>query len=278
VALWPDRKEDQERVAWAERKSRLPWVLSASRRTDMVGCFPQVLADRLRTFRPEEVHSVVLWTKTPQNIRAEGSLKEILSQFKQIYLHLTITGMGGGEFEPMIPPWQKTVEQIPSLIAFVKSAARITWRFDPILTVSGRGKKFSNFDLFPILINRIAPLGIPSCRVSWVSPYAKVLRRLAGQGWELVAEGKEERAEQRKKLEEEAKRYGMALHFCAMEGFPVSRCIDGGLLSRLHPDGRKCSQAKAKGQRAHCGCTESLDIGWYSLRCAHRCLYCYACP
>ena len=276
--LGPVRKEKQDRVARGERKSGLPWVLSASRRTDMVGCFPHVLTDRLRSFRPEEVHSLVLWTKNPGNILAEGPLKEILLQFKQIYIHLTITGMGGGEFEPMIPLWQTTVEQIPLLIRFVKSPARITWRFDPILTVSGKGKRFSNFDLFPILVHRIAPLGIPSCRVSWVSPYPKVVRRLAGKGWELVAETEEERAAQAQKLKEEAERYGMALHFCAMEGFPVSRCIDGGLLRQLHPDGRECSQAKAKGQRVHCGCTESLDIGWYSLRCAHQCLYCYACP
>ncbi len=257
---------------------RLPCILSASRRTDMVGCFPDVLADRLRTFRMEEVHSLVLWTKDPQNILAAGPLREILSQFRQIYLHLTITGMGGGEFEPMIPPWRKTVEQIPLLIEFLKGAARVTWRFDPILTVSGRGTRYSNFDLFPILVNRIAPLGIRSCRVSWVSPYPKVVRRLGERGWELVVETKEERAEQGEKLVQEARRYGMALHFCAVEGYPVSRCIDGGLLTQLHPDGRQCSQVRAKGQRERCGCTESLDIGWYSLRCRHKCLYCYACP
>jgi hypothetical protein len=271
-------KKRQDRAPREENKMGLPCVLSASRRTDMVGCFPHVLAERLRTFRPEEVHSLVLWTKAPQNILAEGELRDVLSKFQQIYLHLTITGMGGEEFEPMIPPWQKTVEQIPSLIEFVKVASRITWRFDPILTVSGGGVRYSNFDLFPILADRIAPLGIRSCRVSWVSPYPKVVRRLARKGWELVAETKEERAEQGKKLVQEAKRYGMDLHFCAVEGFPVSRCIDGNLLTQLHPDGRECSQIKAKGQRGHCGCTESLDIGWYSLRCGHKCVYCYACP
>jgi hypothetical protein len=273
-----DRRKRQDRVSPEENKTGLPCVLSASRRTDLVGCFPHILADRLRTFRPEEVHSLVLWTKNPQNILAEGPLRQMLLKFRQIYLHLTITGMGGGEFEPMIPPWQKTVEQIPRLIEFLKSSARITWRFDPILSVSGRGKRYSNFDLFPLLADRIAPLGIGNCRVSWVSPYPKVVRRLAHKGWELIAEGAEPRTDQAKKLEREAKRRGMALYFCAVEGFPVSRCIDGNLLTQLHPDGRECSQVKARGQRAHCGCTESQDIGWYSLRCRHGCLYCYACP
>jgi hypothetical protein len=72
--------------------------------------------------------------------------------------------------------------------------------------------------------------------------------------------------------------YGMEVHFCSMEGFPVSRCIDGDLLSRLHPDGLNCSRQKARGQRPLCGCTQSLDIGWYSLKCGHGCLYCYATP
>ena len=253
-------------------------VLSASRRTDLVGCYPHVLVERLKEYPPEVVHSVVIWTKNPRNMVEEGPLKRTLEGYRQVFVHLTITGMGGGEFEPLIPPWEKTVEMLGPLGELVRDPARISWRFDPILEVENRGKKYSNFDLFPLLASAIAPWGIKSCRVSWVSPYKKVLARLGKKGWRLIprdAEGRKSQADQLKRI---AEIWGLNLYFCSVEGFPVSRCIDGELLSHVHPDDLPCSKEKARGQRQQCGCTESLDIGWYSLCCRHGCLYCYATP
>jgi len=253
-------------------------VLSASRRTDLVGCFPKVFEERLREYPPGAVHSLVVWTKNPRNLLIGGGLREVLQKYSQIYLHLTITGMGGGEFEPLIPSWKETVGMIGPLVELVKDPGRISWRFDPILEVESRKKTYSNFDFFPQLCAAIAPLGIKTCRVSWVSPYKKVLGRLAGRGWSLVSEDREKRKKQAEGLKTVAKTHGMEVFFCSMEGFPVSRCIDGELLSRIHPDGLICSREKAKGQRPLCGCTHSLDIGWYSLKCRHGCAYCYATP
>jgi hypothetical protein len=253
-------------------------VLSASRRTDLVGCYPQFLRERLLEYPPESVHSIVIWTKNPRNMIAEGPLQRMLRNYRQIFVHLTITGMGGGEFEPMIPPWDDTVGMIGPLIDLVGDPRRITWRFDPILEVEGHEKTYSAFDLFPRLASAISPWGIRTCRVSWVSPYKKVLARLAKKGWRLIPSDLWGRRKQAEQLQQTAAAQGMSLFFCSMEGFPVSRCIDGGLLSQIHPDGLPCSQEKARGQRQLCGCTESLDIGWYSLRCKHGCLYCYACP
>jgi hypothetical protein len=253
-------------------------VLSASRRTDLVGCFPNVLEERLREYPPEAVHSLVIWTKNPRNLVVEGSLKEVLKRYRQIYIHLTITGMGGGEFEPLIPPWEETVGMIGPLVELVKDPGRMSWRFDPILEVESRGRSYSNFPSFSPLCAAIAPLGIKTCRVSWVSPYKKVLRRLAASGWSLVSEDRERRKKQVEKLNTVARTHGVEVFFCSMEGLPVSRCIDGELLSRIHPDGLGCSREKGRGQRPLCGCTHSLDIGWYSLKCGHGCVYCYATP
>jgi hypothetical protein len=253
-------------------------VISASRRTDLVGCYPQVLVERLQDYPPDRVHSVLIWTKNPQNLVARGSLKKSLTNYRQLFIHLTITGMGGGEFEPMIPPWEETVGMVGPLIDLVGDPRRISWRFDPILEVEGEGRVYSNFSLFPRLVEEIAPLGIKSCRVSWVSPYKKVVARLAGKGWNLLLADPQKRRRQARELEQIASSHGMKVYFCSMEGFPVSRCIDGEFLSEIHPDGLGCSREKAKGQRPLCGCTQSLDIGWYSLRCRHGCLYCYACP
>jgi hypothetical protein len=253
-------------------------VISASRRTDLVGCYPEELVERLQEFSPESVHSLVIWTKNPRNMIVEGPLKKVLKEYRQIYVHLTITGMGGGEFEPMIPPWEEAVGIIGPLIDLVGDPRRISWRFDPILEIEGHGQTYSNFDLFPRLAEAIAPFGIRSCWVSWVSPYKKVLARLTKKGWALITRSIVERVNQANTLIQVGREHGMSLFFCCMEGLPISRCIDGELLSEIHPDGQRCSTKKAKGQRPLCGCTESLDIGWYSLRCRHGCLYCYAVP
>jgi hypothetical protein len=186
--------------------------------------------------------------------------------------------MGGGEFEPMIPHWKEVVKMIGPLVDLVGGPLRISWRFDPILKVEGDGKAYSNFDLFPALADAIAPFGIKICRVSWVSPYKKVVIRLGQKGWRLIPQIHDEKISQAGQLADLAQRHGMNIHFCSMEGFPVSRCIDGEFLSKIHPDGLACSKEKAKGQRELCGCTHSIDIGWYSLQCKHGCLYCYARP
>jgi hypothetical protein len=178
----------------------------------------------------------------------------------------------------MIPPWEEVVGMIPPLIELAGDPRRISWRFDPILEVEDSGRNYSNFGLFPRLAEAIASLGIEICRVSWVSPYKKVIARLADKGWTLASRTLQERLDQANILNQVAGEHRLRLFFCSMEGFPISRCIDGGLLSEIHPDGRECSKEKARGQRAFCGCTRSLDIGWYSLRCQHGCLYCYACP
>jgi hypothetical protein len=87
-----------------------------------------------------------------------------------------------------------------------------------------------------------------------------------------------ERLKQAKKLGEISEKTGIEIFYCSMDGYPRSQCIDGSLLKKLLSEEIECSMRKAKGQRKLCGCTESLDIGWYSLKCRNSCLYCYAEP
>lgn len=167
---------------------------------------------------------------------------------------------------------------LAGIVDVIGDARRISWRFDPIIRAEFGEKLFSNFELFPEIIREVSKAGIPLCRTSWVEPYAKVQRRCAGHGVQLRLYSLDERQHQARALIRIAESHGMAMQFCAVKDFPRSRCIDGELLSELHPDGLKCSNARAKGQRPLCGCTQSIDIGWYSQKCPHGCLYCYASP
>jgi hypothetical protein len=224
------------------------------------------------------VHTIVIWTKNPQNLLSNKRLRETLAAYRQLYVHLTITGLGGSVLEPRIPAWQEVAGMLEGLVDFTGNVRRISWRFDPIIRAEAEGKIFSNFKLFPDLIPEVSKAGIQLCRTSWVEPYAKVQRRCARRGVNLKLHAAEERQEHARELSRIAAEYGMELHFCAMKGFPRSRCIDGEFLNELHPDGLQCSLARAKGQRPLCGCTKSIDIGWYSQRCPNGCLYCYAEP
>jgi len=255
-----------------------PIVLSASRRTDLVSCYPDYLCDKLAGHPPETVHTVVLWTKNPGNMITPGPLRDALSRYSQLYVHLTVTGLGGSLLEPGIPPWQQTVAMLPALVELVKDPRRISWRFDPILQAEAGGRRLSNSGLFPAIAEQVRPSGVTTCRTSWVQAYRKVLRRLERRGARLLLPGEDERRSQARELERVASRLGMTMQYCSVEGFPRSRCIDGPLLSELHPDGTACSVRKARGQRTLCGCTESRDLGWYSLKCPNGCLYCYAEP
>ena len=253
-------------------------VLSASRRTDLVACHPDYLIEKLEAYPPEKVHTLVIWTKNPHNMIKPGKLRDILSAYSQIYVHLTITGLGKTILEPNIPEWNEIVSMIPNLVEMVNAPERITWRFDPLIEAEKDGTKISNFALFGKIAEKATKHGITSCRTSWVEPYKKVIRRLDKKGIKLTILSKEKRQIQAKELEAQAGNLGMDISYCSMEGFSRSHCIDGKLLNRLHPKGFSCSEKRAKGQRKLCGCTKSLDIGWYSLKCDNGCLYCYAEP
>jgi hypothetical protein len=255
-----------------------PVVLSASRRTDLVACYPDFLIEKLADYPPARVHTIVLWTKNPENMLTNQPLRKILAAYRQLYVHLTITGLGGSVLEPRIPPWQEVAGMLAWLVDCIGDARRISWRFDPIIRAEVDGELLSNFELFPEIIRKVSRTGIPLCRTSWVEPYAKVQRRCASRGVSLRLHSLDERQEHARELVRIAERHGIAMQFCAVKDFPRSQCIDGGLLSELHPDGLKCTQVRAKGQRPLCGCTQSIDIGWYSQKCPHGCLYCYASP
>jgi len=250
-------------------------VLSASRRTDLVASYPNELVRLLNDYPPEQVHTVVIWTKNARNLLGHRTLREKLGQFEQVFLQFSITGMGGSLLEPGIPATEESLGQLPELIRLVKCPDRISVRYDPIVNLRIQGQPYTNLHGLPQVAQRLSALGIQRVTTSWMNPYRKVDRRFRVHGIEPLEFSWQEQADF---MTETCDRWGLKLHACCVEGLPTSRCIDGPVLEALHPRGEKCSQAKASGQRPLCGCTASKDIGWYSQVCGGGCLYCYASP
>lgn len=254
-------------------------IISASRRIDMVGTDPQGLVRVLdEKCPPENVHTLVIWTKNATNLFEYKPLLQKVKQYDQLFIHYSVTGMGGSFLEPGIEPTEKAMSRLDSLVALVGDPRRIRFRFDPIVHLRfSHGETYTNLRYFEKLAPQIAACGIRDVSISWMSTYRKVISRLQKAGIEVVNFSHKQWQQELAWLQEIAAAHQLKLHGCCVPGMERSRCIDGFLLNELHPFGEKCSTRKAKGQRTECGCTESWDIGWY-YECVHGCRYCYANP
>ncbi|MDI6808647.1 MAG: DUF1848 family protein [Candidatus Eisenbacteria bacterium] len=254
-------------------------VVSASRRVDMVGSYPDELKELLtRRARPEETHTVVIWTKDPSNIFRDAELYRILRSYEQVYFHHTITGLGGSFLEPQVPHTATSLSLVRKLAEFAGKPERVALRFDPIVRFrAASGEVLTNLEFFESIARTASDIGIRQVFTSWVSSYGKVTKRLEKLGLECVQLSALQFQAESAQLEEKAKEIGVELLYCCVPGKQSGKCIDGERLKRLHPRREECSTLKAKGQRELCECTDSLDIGWYKL-CRHGCLYCYGSP
>jgi len=279
----------------------LKTVISASRRTDLVASFPEWLAAALRArearvpgprggeylvdLTPAAVHTVVLWSKDFANLwRGAYGLKELLAAYDQIYLHFTVTGLGGTAVEPGAPPFREALAQLPTLTALTGDPRRVSVRFDPILFWREGAVVRSNFDLFGEVARESAAAGVKDVRMSFAQWYGKAVRRASSRRLSFVAPTEEEQRSRAAELAAIAASHGLVLHACCqpllagVPGLRLSACIDGALLGSLHPGSEPAPARKDRTQRASCLCTESRDIGSYAQACPHGCVYCYANP
>ncbi len=272
-------------------------VISASRRTDIPLYFvgwldrvvrqgyvdvPQPYNGRVRrvSLLPQDVHTVVLWSKDFRPLLRHAAAREALSRYDQVYCHLTVTGLGGTPLEPSIAPWQEVIAQLPELTSFAGDARRVSVRYDPIVHWYEGDEVRSNLPPAEPILREVSKAGIHNVRVSFATLYGKVARR---RGWRWYDPTPEERLRIARELSKLAHAFGITLYACSQHdlqkaGITPSRCIDGELLSGLHPHKLPAALGKDRGQRAECGCTPSVDIGSYQMRCPNGCRYCYANP
>ena len=276
-------------------------VISASRRTDLVAFFPDWLASVVekeeakvigpsgRTYSVDlslrSVHTVVLWSKNFDNlIENNFGLRAALEKYEQLYLHFTLTGLGGTPIEKGAPRPETALAQLDGLIGIVGNPERISIRFDPVIYwIDGEEEK-TNLHHFEKIAPILEEKGITEVRISFAQWYNKAKRRAQRFGFAYVDPEPERKLQDAQLLLEVAMRHNLSLYACSQTfltkgtGILPSACIDGGHLQLLHPDQEPVSTIKDKSQRAECGCTESFDIGSYTQSCPHSCLYCYANP
>jgi len=252
-------------------------VISMSRRTDPRWHADKFIAVLEQKYPPSAVHTLVVWTKFPQAVLTQP-YRDVLKRYEQVYCQLTITGLGGTPLEPHVPPWEEAASLLPALADFVGGAERVRLRVDPLVFMEYEGGRFSNLTRVEAILDRALDAGIRTFSTSFIEVYPKVESRLRAHGFKAVCLSPGAKRRVIERLSAPIREKGGILHTCAVPGFPVSRCIDGELLTRLHPRGEPCRVDRAAGQRALCGCTHSVDIGWYNMRCPSGCLYCYANP
>jgi hypothetical protein len=256
-------------------------VISASRRVDLVAFYPDYLVQRLSEIGIDSIHTLVIWTKNPQNMLLHSELRKILKGLDQVYVLLTITGLGGTALEPGPPKTEHVLKQLPEIVRLIGLPERLAIRYDPLMDVIHQEKeRICNIDvgLFEQVLNCAHNLGIKRIITSYVTVHQKVEKRLTQNGFEIVRHPLEEIDDFiRGRMMPLATKLGLELSTCVQPDLTTRGCIDGETLMGLHPSQERCSLAKDPSQRDACHCTKSLDIGqWFS--CYHNCLYCYGNP
>ncbi len=271
-----------------------PQVISASRRTDIPRWCSSWLAAALRKghavvqppfgpartvpLHPDAVHTLVLWSKDFSPLLQSAHIKKLLRPYP-LFCHFTVTGLGGTWLEPHVPKPAQALAQLPKLVDLCGDPRRVVVRFDPVVHWQEEDEVRSNLDQAEAVFQACRRSGVHDVRVSFVTLYPKVRRRSVA--WHVPTWAERKAAAQL--LRDLAQIYGVELRACAdpsweVWGVPRAACIDGRLLTELHPAKVPAPMSKDRGQRPACLCTQSVDIGSYTLRCPSGCLYCYAHP
>lgn len=265
--------------------------------TDMPAFYPAdlILEVEKRLAKGVKIHSLVLWTKHPASLLKDPLytfLQKLKAQNVQLYVQLTITGMGkkvvGTDnqnrpliLEPNVPETSEALSSLKDVIALVETPERIKLRIDPIVRIQDyTGSKFSNISTFESIISDCAELNIVNYAFSFLEndAYNKVNNRFIKRGIAIYSPDHLERQQMQTYITSLAQKYKVSIKACCVPGFAESACIDALLLEKLNPLMPGISHKQPR-SRAHCGCTVSTDIGgWPPKKCYSGCLYCYASP
>lgn len=259
-------------------------IVSASRRTDIPAFHSAWFMNCLRrgfvevknpynpdqvskvSLLPDDVDSIVFWTKNPTPLLAH--LAEIEKMGHRYSFQFTLNNYPR-DLEPKVPSLDDRIRRFIELSDRI-GPRQVVWRYDPIILSNKTGADFHR-RAFKNLCRKLGP-HTRRVVVSLIDYYKKTRRNLKPLDYEFDfdAADRPETDELLKDLATMAREQKLEIFTCAQErdytslGIPPGRCIEG--------DG---PYKKDPSQREHCRCTQSRDIGAYGT-CQHACPYCYA--
>ncbi len=271
-------------------------IVSASRRTDIPALYARWFANRIRagfctvpnpfnarqvarvSLLPGDVDAIVFWTRFPRPLFDVLPLLD--ERGYRCVFQFTITGYGP-PVETRAPPLDAAIAAFREL-AGMRPPGAVVWRYDPILI----GPAFSlesHVARFRGIAERLRGFA-RRVVVSLLHPYAKTRRRLGAVhpfGRDLDEEPLQWPALPAllRALADVARANDMAIESCASPldwsalGIGPTKCVDDRLLAELF--GGAWPARKDPGQREHCRCVVSRDIGVPDT-CTFGCRYCYA--
>lgn len=279
-------------------QAQAPVIISASRATDIPAFYSDWFFDRLakgyvrwrNPFNGKDSYVsfantrfVVFWSKNPAPLIP--NLHILGERGIGCYVQYTLNDHENDGLEANVPALQHRIDTFKRLVDTLGESS-VVWRFDPLVltdTVSEESllEKIDNIaehlrGYTEKLVFSFADIG----------SYKKVGRNLMQAGIKYKEWDNESMLSFAKKLSHLNESLRLRLATCsepiALEQFDIehNRCIDPELIARLAPDDAVLQNflfnARTDGgQRKHCGCILSKDIGAYNT-CPHSCAYCYA--
>lgn len=263
-------------------------IISCSRRTDIPSYYADWFLHRIKegflyvknpmnphqvsriSLSPDVVDCIVFWTKNP-----EPMMKHLdkLNAYPY-YFQFTLTGYGK-DLEPGLPDKRTRLIPIFQELSEKIGAARVIWRYDPIL-INDRYTIDYHLRAFDEIAHSLRGY-TKRVVISFIDFYAKTTRNMDTDAIHRLTE--EEMKHLAAKLAAVAAKCGLTIESCAEQidledaGVRHGCCIDKTLIEEI--TGYSITSGKDKNQRKACGCIESVEVGTYHT-CLNGCRYCYA--
>jgi hypothetical protein len=299
-------------TAAGPQKAIAPYVISASRSTDVPAFHAQWLKNRLdagycKWLNPfngrtvyvsfQRARAFVFWTKNAAPILP--LLPELDRRGLAYYFQFTLNDYEAEGLEPHVPPLAERLATFKHLSQTL-GKDRVIWRYDPLLLTDSLavGDLLAKVERIGRELHPYTEKLVFS--FADVTGYAKVKRNLEQSGVRFRDFDESAMHAFAAGLAPLLADWKIAAATCAetvdfaQYGIRHNRCIDGKLLLRISGNDRELLRAfgvdsdpaaspsgldqdalKDKGQRKACGCIASKDIGQYDT-CPHLCRYCYA--
>jgi hypothetical protein len=234
---------------------------------------------------PQDAIAWVWWSKNFQPwIEMYKKNPGIFDQYPVHIFNFTINSVSELESGLQIPLSDRFLQLKWLIDTF--GVEHIQVRFDPIVFYKKtvHNEILNNLSDFEVIMSDVSELGIQKVIFSFAEAYSKVKKRMLHRGKDIIILSEDQKKKKLDPLIEICSKNNIVLHACCQpdlvgyRGIRQSHCVDGGLINTL--SGGSIKLARDKGQRKHCGCQKSRDIGGYTgiFKCKHNCDYCYANP